>query len=160
MQRDKELEAARRMTQVLFEHLRLDELVEKTLTTALEVVGAESGSLLLANRDSQELVFRYSLGPNPPSIGMTIPWDKGIAGAVFQSGEPMVIGDVKQDQRHYAQIDASTDYVTRDMIALPLKRWEGAPIGVVEVMNKRDGRLDEDDVAILTIVSAIASSSI
>ena len=160
MQRDKELEAARRMTQVLFEHLRLDELVEKTLTTALEVVGAESGSLLLANRDSQELVFRYSLGPNPPPIGMTIPWDKGIAGAVFQSGEPMVIGDVKQDERHYDKIDASTDYVTRDMIALPLKRWEGAPIGVVEVMNKRDGRLDEDDVALLTIVSAIASSSI
>jgi len=160
LQRDRELEAARRMTQVLFEHLRLDELVEKTLTTALEVVGAESGSLLLANGDSQELVFRYSLGPNPPPIGTTIPWDKGIAGAVFHSGEPMVIGDVKQDERHYAKIDASTDYVTRDMITLPLKRWEGEAIGVLQVMNKRDGRLDEDDVAILTIVSAIASSSI
>lgn len=160
LQRDRELEAARRMTQVLFEHLRLDELVEKTLTTALEVVGAESGSLLLANRDSEELVFRCSLGPNPPQIGTTIPWDKGIAGAVFQSGEPMVIGDVKQDERHYAKIDASTDYVTRDMITLPLKRWEGEAIGVLQVMNKRDGRLDEDDVAILTIVSAIASSSI
>jgi len=161
MQKERELEAARRMTQVLFEHLRLDELVEKTLTTALEVVGAESGSLLLANRDSQELEFRYCFGPNSSQIiGMRIPWDKGIAGTVFQSGEPMVIGDVKQDQRHYAKIDASTDYVTRDMIALPLKRWEGEPIGVLEVMNKREGRLDEEDVAILTIVSAIASSSI
>jgi signal transduction histidine kinase len=160
MQKERELEAARRMTQVLFEHLHLDELVEKTLTTALEVVGAESGSLLLANPDSQELVFRYSLGPNPVRIGTTIPWDKGIAGAVFQSGEPMVIGDVQQDERHFANIDTVTDYVTRDMITLPLKRWEGQGIGVLQVINKREGRLDEEDVAILTIVSAIASSSI
>jgi len=39
LQRDRELEAARRMTQVLFEHLHPDELVVKTLTTAMEVVG-------------------------------------------------------------------------------------------------------------------------
>ncbi len=160
LQKERELEAARRMTQVLFEHLHPDELGEKTLTTALEVVGAESGSLLLANPDSRELVFRQSLGPNPVSLGTTIPWDKGIAGAVFQSGEPMVIGDVKQDERHFAEIDSVTDYVTRDMITLPLKRWEGEAIGVLQIMNKREGRLDEEDVAILTIMSAIASSSI
>lgn len=160
MQKERELEAARCMTQALFEHLHLDELVNNTLTTALEVVGAESGALLLANPDSRELVFKHALGPNPVQIGTTIPWDKGIAGAVFQSGEPMVVGDVKQDERHFSQIDSVTAYVTRDMIALPLKRWEGEPIGVLEVMNKREGRLDEEDVAILTIMSAIAASSI
>ena len=160
IQRDRELEAARCMTEALFEHLHLDELVEKTLTTAMEVVGAESGSLLLANQDSEELVFRYSIGPNPPQIGTTIPWDKGFAGAVFQSGEPMVVSDVKQDARHFAEIDKSNDYVTRDMITLPLKRWEGEAIGVLQVINKREGHLDEEDVAILTIVSALASSSI
>jgi len=160
IQRDRELEAVRCMTEALFEHLHLDELVEKTLTTAMEVVGAESGSLLLANQDSQELVFRYSIGPNPVPIGRTIPWDKGFAGAVFQSGEPMVVGDVKQDERHFAEIDKSGGYVTRDMITLPLKRWEGEAIGVLQVINKREGRLDEEDVAILTIVSALASSSI
>jgi len=160
MQKERELEAARRITQVLFEHLHLDELVEKTLTTALDVVGAESGSLLLAIPDSQELVFRYSLGPHPVPIGTTIPWDKGIAGAVFQSGEPIVVGDVKQDTRHLGEMDTVTEYVTRDMITLPLKRWEGQAIGVLQVMNKREGRLDEEDVAILTIMSAIAASSI
>jgi len=61
LQKEREFEAARRMTQVLFEHLHLAALVEKTLTTVPEVVGAESGSLLLANQGFQELVFRYSL---------------------------------------------------------------------------------------------------
>ncbi len=72
----------------------------------------------------------------------------------------MVVGDVKQDERHFGEIDKSTDYVTRDMITLPLKRWEGEAIGVLQVINKREGCLDEKDVAILTIVSALASSSI
>jgi signal transduction histidine kinase len=46
------------------------------------------------------------------------------------------------------------------MIAIALKRWEGEPIGVLEVLNKRGGLLDDDDVAILSIVSAITASSI
>jgi len=53
-----------------------------------------------------------------------------------------------------------TAHTTHDMIAIPLKRWEGEPIGVLEVLNKRGGLLDEDDVAILSIVSAITASSI
>ena len=160
IQHNRELEAARRMTEVLFEHLHIDELVEKALMTAMEVVGAESGSILLASQDSPELVFRHSIGESPVVAGTAIPWDKGIAGAVFHSGEPIVIPDAKRDRRHYEGIDVLTEHVTRDMIALPLKRWEGKPIGVLEVMNKRGSLLDEEDVAILTIVSAIAASSI
>ena len=43
---------------------------------------------------------------------------------------------------------------------MPLKRWDGDPIGVLEVMNKRDGHLDQDDVAILTVISALTAISI
>ncbi len=160
LQRDRELEAARRISEALFQHLSTDELVEKALQTALEVVDAESGSILLADQESRQLLFRHSIGTSPVQAGTAIPWEKGIAGAVFQSGEPIVIGDVKADQRHFPDIDALTQHVTRDMIALPLKRWEGEPIGVLEVLNKRKGRLDHDDVALLTVVSSIAASSI
>ncbi len=158
--RDRELEAARRISQALFEHLHSDDLIEKALTAALDEVGAESGSILLAVPESKELVFRHSIGASPVQAGTAIPWDKGIAGEVFRTGEPIVIGDVKQDQRHFQGIDALTEHETRDLIALPLKRWEGEPIGVLEILNKRQGRLDDDDLALLVIVSAIAASSI
>lgn len=159
-QRDGELEAARRISEALSQHLGTEELVVKALETALQVVNAESGSILLADPETQQLVFRHSVGASPVQPGTGIPWDKGIAGAVFQSGEPMVVGDVTQDRRHLPDIDRLTQHVTRDMIALPLKRWEGQPIGVLEVLNKTQGRLGEDDVALLTVVSAIAASSI
>ena len=149
------------MSGALFEHLTPDELVARALRTALDVVQAESGSILLADPLSQQLIFRHSIGESPVKVGTAIPWDKGIAGTVFQSGDPLVVRNVKQDPRHLALIDEMTAHTTHDMIAIPLKRWEGEPIGVLEVLNKRGGLLlDEDDVALLSIVSALAASSI
>ncbi len=161
LKRERELEAARRICQALFQHINVDELVERALRTALEVVGAEAGAVLLADAEFQQLVFRYVIGGKADLLhGTAIPWDKGIAGAVFHSGEAAVISDVSQDGRHFSDMDAHTGYKTRDMIVLPLKRWEGEPIGVLEVLNRREGRLDQDDVAILTIISALSSETI
>jgi len=158
--KDRELQAARRISEALFEHLTPDELVAKALRTALDVVQAESGSILLADPVSQQLVFRHSIGESPVKAGTAIPWEQGIAGSVFQSGVPLVVRDVKHDPRHLYAIDELTAHTTHDMIAIALKRWEGEPIGVLEVLNKRGGLLDDDDVAILSIVSAITASSI
>ena len=161
LQRERELEGARRICQALFQHISVDELVERALRTALDVVGAEAGSVLLADPESKELVFRYIVGEGADRLqGTRMPWDKGIAGAVFHSGEAAVIADAACDERHFSDIDAHTGYTTRDMIVLPLKRWEGEPIGVLEVLNKREGRLNQDDVSILTIISALSSETI
>ncbi len=84
--RDRELEAARRISQALFEHLHSDDLIEKALTAAIDEVGAESGSILLAVPETKELVFRHSTGESRVQVGTAIPWDKVIAGAVFRTG--------------------------------------------------------------------------
>lgn len=156
----RELEAASRMSQALFQRTEVDELVETALRTALDEVDAQAGSVLLADPASQQLVFQYSIGEKPVPRGTAIPWDKGIAGSVFQSGEPAITGDVKQSPHHFAGIDRATGFVTRDMITLPLKRWKGEPIGVLNILNKRQGRLDEHDLSLLTILSAFAALAI
>jgi len=158
--RDRELDAARRISQALFQHLSVEELVEQALRIALEVVNGQAGCVLLADPNSKQLVFYYAIGEKAPPRGTAFPWDKGIAGSVFQIGEPVVTKDVKQDQRHLGDIDETTGYTTHDMIALPLKQWEGDPIGVLEVMNKKGGELDQEDVAILTIISSFTAISI
>lgn len=161
LQRERELNAARRVSQALFLRKGVDELAETVLQTSLDVIGAEAGSILLADPEAKTLVFRYVLGPRAAVLhGTHMPWDKGISGAVFQSGEPAVISDAGQDDRHYSAIDDITGMTTRDMIVLPLKRWGDEPIGVMIVLNKREGQLDQDDVAILTIVSALSAQAI
>ncbi len=159
-QRERELDAARLLSEVLFEQTRLDELVEQALRTALDVVQAEAGSVLLADPELRQLVFHHSIGKSPVPAGTRISWDYGIAGAVFHSAKAEIIPDVKRDGRHFPGIDLEVGYTTRDMITLPLKRWGGKPIGVLNVLNKRNHRFTEDDLAILTILSALTSTAI
>lgn len=161
LQRERELEAARLICQALSQHVNVDELVENALRIALEVVNAEAGSVLLADETSHQLVFRYVIGEKSAQLrGVAIPWDKGVAGAVFQSGEPTIIEDVTRDTRHLSTIDHSTGFKTMDMITIPLKRWAGDPIGVLQILNKREGQLNQEDIAILTIISALAAQAI
>ena len=156
-----ELDAVQRISLALSQHIRIDDLAEKILHTALEVVDADAGSLLLADFESKTLVFRHVIGPVADIlIGKSIPWAEGISGAVFQTGEPQIIADVKLDPRHYSDIDKLTGYKTHDMISMPLKRWGGEPIGVFNVLNKRNGPLGKSDVAILTIISAISAQTV
>jgi GAF domain-containing protein len=160
LRRDRELEAARRISQHLFQYIEVDELVEAALRAALDEVGAESGSVLLTDREAKQLVFYYSIGEKPVQRGTAIPWDQGIAGAVFQSGDPVIISDVKKNSHHYAGVDSATGLVTRDMITVPLKRWKGDPIGVLNVLNKRNGVLDTHDLDLLMIISAFTALAI
>ncbi len=161
IQRDRALEAARRIAEALSQHIRVEDLVERALETALEVVGAEAGSVLLANPETNELRFAHVKGAKAELLrGTVFSLDHGLAGWVYKKGEGVVVGDVKTDARHWEGVDKLTGYETRDIIVLPLKRWAGEPIGVMEILNKRNGPLDEDDLAILTIISALAADQI
>lgn len=160
-QRERELEAARRVCQALSQQIQSDALIEHTLRTALDTVGAEAGSILLADAPSEQLIFRHVVGDKAEVLrGVAIPWHKGLAGAVFASGKPEIIVDAKADMRHYPNIDELTGFETRDMIVLPLQQWGRKPIGVLEVMNKRRGRLDRQDVSLLIIISALSTAAI
>ena len=159
--RARQMEAAILISQSFFEHLSIEELLEEVLCTALKVVNASAGSILLADPEKQQLVFRYGVKESSKGLlGTAIPWDQGIAGAVYQSGQAELIPDAKEDPRHFTVVDEITGFVTRDMVVLPLKRWEGKPIGVLEVLNKTQGRLDEEDAALLGVVTAFAAMAI
>jgi len=155
-----QLEAARCLSEALFQHTKVDDLIARALAIALEVIGAEAGSVLLADPATKQLVFHHSIGANPVPYGTALPWDKGIAGAVFQSGKPAVIPEVQKDGRHYSAVDKQTGFETRNMVTIPLKRFEGEPIGVLNILNKREGGLYDDDVATLGVISALTAAAI
>ena len=159
--RESELAAALRMSEVFSQEIKLQDLLEQSLHIALDVVNAENGSVLLADTDNRTLVFYHSIGEKPVPPGTAVPWYEGIAGTVFRTGVPEIVPDAQVDARHFKQVDEKTGAITHDMITIPLKRWEGDPIGVIQVMNKRGGTfLDRNDLAILTIISALAAVAI
>ena len=160
LRRERELAAVQRISEALSQRLKLQDLIEQALLTALDVLNAENGSILLADPDRERLVFCHSIGDKPVPHGTVIPWTQGIAGAVFQSRKAEVVRDAQKDPRYHAEIDLMCGSVTHDIITIPLKKWEGDPIGVVQVMNKRHGQLDEQDLGILTIICALSAMAI
>ena len=160
MQRERELAAALRISEALSQRMQLQDLIEQALRTTLDVLNVENGSLLLTDADRKQLMFYHSIGDKPVPHGTVIPWTRGIAGAVFHSRKAEVVSDAQKNPRYLADIDLMCGSVTHDIITIPLKRWEADPIGVVQVMNKRHGQLDEQDVRILTIICALSAIAI
>ena len=143
---NKELETALLISQALSRHCTLEELIVQTLDTALEAIGAESGSIFLSDAASQKLINYRSVGDKPLPPGSAVPWNHGIAGAVFKSAQHAVIVDAEKDPSLPERIDKSTGSVIKNLVIVPLKRWQGEPIGVIEVLNKRNQQIDDDDV--------------
>src|SRR2546425_12442425 len=79
LRRDRELEAARRISQTLFQYTEVDELVEAALRASLEEMGAEAGSVLLADPEAKQLVFFHSIGENTVVRSSANPWKPVIA---------------------------------------------------------------------------------
>jgi GAF domain-containing protein len=161
IQRNRELEVAQSISEALFQQIQSERLMQLMLLAALKAVDGEAGSVLLADRKAKTLLFRAVIGEKAEQLaGMSIPWSKGLAGAVFTSGIAEVIPDVVQDHRHHGDLDLRLGFRTRDMLILPLQLWGEEPIGVLEVLNKRTGRFGDDDLEILTTIGALWTAAL
>lgn len=132
----------------------VDGIVRRSLEVALEVVDAQAGSILLHDPATNRLVFRYVVGGGGEQlVGMAIEVGQGIAGRAFREGRTLVSDQVSLDPDHVTEIEEKTKYPAVNMVTVPLKGGDGRPIGVMQVINKAEGRFQEDDVAVLEILA-------
>jgi putative nucleotidyltransferase with HDIG domain len=131
------------ITRDLREEVYGDVILDKIIDYSLSMTRADAGSILLIEDNS--LVFRVAKGQRASEIlGKTIPKDKGIAGWIVGNGQPVRIADVKKDERFNPDIDVLTGYETKSVLCVPLMMRTGV-IGVLELLNKRDGFFTERD---------------
>ncbi len=143
-----ELQALRRIieiTSLLNSTLNLDELLQLIMSSAAELLDAETSSLLLLDEEAGDLIIHVAIGePGEQVEKQRVPAGQGIAGWVVERGEVAVVEDPKDDPRFYAGMDEASGFETRNILALPLKVRDRT-VGVVEVINKRDGGFSETD---------------
>ncbi|MEK7689142.1 MAG: HD domain-containing phosphohydrolase [Deltaproteobacteria bacterium] len=117
------------------------------------LMNAEVGSLLLVDDEKKELYFEVALGEKGDKVKeIRLKMGEGIAGWVAESGEPLLINDVKKDPRFYKSADKKTDFVTRNMICVPVKVKDKI-IGVLQAINKKEGIFAEGDMKFFKLFS-------
>jgi GAF domain-containing protein len=118
--------------------LNLNALLQLIMTSAAELLHAETSSLMLVDEETQELTFEVATGePGEEVVKYRVPPGQGIAGWVVENAKPLVIDNPSEDPRFYGTIDKSIGFETRDILAVPLIVKDRV-IGVVEVINKKD----------------------
>ncbi|OQY20726.1 MAG: hypothetical protein B6I35_10240 [Anaerolineaceae bacterium 4572_32.2] len=158
-ERARQLAALNEVGSVITSTLDLQTVLDLIMSKAVELLQAEAGSLVLVDQDTDELVFKVTTGPGSADLaGTRLPSGTGVLGMVVQEGKPVIIRDAQADQRWYQDLDA--EFITRSIIAVPMIS-RGRAIGVIELLNRRDGvPFDEDDERLLTAFATNAAVSI
>jgi HD-GYP domain-containing protein (c-di-GMP phosphodiesterase class II) len=116
---------------------------------AVALSGAETGSLLLVDRETGDLFFEVALGEKGEQLRkIRLSRGQGIAGWVAQTGESLIINDAPSDPRFFRGVDEKSSFITRNLICVPV-RTKDKVIGALETVNKRNGMFDEEDREIL-----------
>jgi GAF domain-containing protein len=134
------------------------ELLSQVLDSAIRAIGARDGSFLIPDEETGELVFVLVQGESTKSnlIGRRLPAGRGIAGWVAENRRGTTVNNVPVDDRFYPELDVELDYRTSSILAAPLLGGNRL-LGVVEVVNKQDGKLfSTGNLTVLTLMCRFA----
>ena len=138
------------------------QVLREVLDICVEAVGAMGGSIYIHDPASKTLRFLHVL---PEEIErklerLDIPDDYGVAGEVFQSARPMISEYGEKGDPHRRAIVRRTGVTVNSMLTMPLQIEGQKPIGVVQLVNKRDGQFDDTDTEVLDTISDVATLAI
>lgn len=155
----RELQYLNNISQMVQSTLDLDKLLKVTLDLITELMGVETCSLMLIDELTQTMNIVIANGLDPDIIkNSIIKVGEGISGRVAETGEPMLIKNIEEDDR--TRKKSSDDYKNRSALSVPLKVKEKI-IGVINVNNKIDGNIFHDsDLQFLETLSSQISSAI
>ena len=133
---------------------RLDPLLGSIAEETCNLLDAERATLFLYDAKTDELFSRVATKSEIEVI--RFPAGRGIAGTVARNKACLIIPDAYADPRFNPEVDRSTGWRTRNMLAVPMTNLEGHLVGVLEALNKRTGPFTEGDTALLTALAAQA----
>jgi sigma-B regulation protein RsbU (phosphoserine phosphatase) len=133
-------------------------LLSHILDSAMAVLKASDGSLMLVDEQTNELVFAVVRGQTADQlVGYRLPPGEGIAGWVAANRQPQIVMDVRRDPRFYSTVDEAFHFKTRSMVCVPLCLDNGRVLGVIQILNKVSDRpFTQDDLDLMLVVAQLA----
>ena len=153
----KQLARLMEVSMTLNSTLNLDELLQYIIKTAAELLDCEATSLLLYDEKRNRLFFAAATGSDPKKMAqIPVPIDGSLAGTIFREGKSITLNDVSQDPRHFSGVGQQVHLESKSLLGVPMRIREKG-VGVLEAINKRDGKFTDADERLLSVVASQAA---
>ena len=137
-----------------------DRLLHSILEAAVTLFHAGAGSMALVMTNPDRLEFVVGAGPETGDVvGRSIGIGEGIAGYVVQTGEAIAIADPSADPRFVRTVAEQTGVIPKSLMAVPLRAVDSV-VGVLEILDARDGSFSAEDIAMASIFARQAAIAI
>ena len=125
---------------------------------ALQLLGCDRSTVYIREKD-QMVVIAQGIEHEIPE-GYSVPLGVGIIGHVAQSRQTVSLSDAYSDPRFNKQIDAMTGYHTRSILCVPVFDSAGEVIAALQMINKKHGSFNADDLKIVDMFSEVISNAL
>lgn len=133
----------------------INQVLKYTMDMIRTLMNVEAGTLALVINNKLEFAVAFEIDLEQLKK-IRLEMGQGISGAVAARGEPIIANRAAESGSFYPQIDEITGFKTRSVLCVPMIS-QGRVIGVIEVLNKRDGDFSEDDKGILQSIASSVS---
>lgn len=158
--RSRELETLNDIATTITSTLDMSEVYHLVVHKLNSYFHVEAGSMLLLDETTGELEFAVTMEDGSGTLtGMRIPSGQGIVGYVVRTRRWEIVHDVRNDQRFYQKIDATSGFETRSVLCVPMI-GKGRLIGVIELLNKINGHFTAEEAERLTRMAAFIGVAI
>ena len=137
-------------------------VLNQLLQAATELIQVQGSSIWLwENELKEQLICRavYHAEEEPALLNQRLQAGQGVGGTAVQIGQIVTVQDTHQDERFYIGIDERTGVKTNSIMAVPLQIHETS-LGVLELVNKVEGRFTIEDQAMAETLATFAAVAI
>lgn len=149
----KELSSLLGVCAIVNSSLDVHRILNNVMESATVMLNAEAASVGLIDEEHQQIYFEVatgSAGGQMKEIRISI--NEGVAGWVVREQQPLLVNDVSQDPRFSKKVDDKTQFVTRSILAVPI-RLRGKMMGVLEAINKLGDGFTQGDSELLAALA-------
>ncbi|MEG4027908.1 MULTISPECIES: GAF domain-containing protein [unclassified Microcoleus] len=149
-----------RATTTLGQSLDLETTLRSVMDQARDLMQADRSTLFLLNRETNELWTKLAKADGTTMMEVRLPANRGIAGYVASTGQPLNITDAYDDPRFDPSTDQQTGYRTRTVLCMPVHNAKGELIGVTQLINKNQGTFTPSDEEFLRAFNSQAGMAL
>jgi HD-GYP domain-containing protein (c-di-GMP phosphodiesterase class II) len=136
----------------------IDSLLSMLADLARDILNADRCTLWLADMERRELWTKVAHG----LTSVRIPLQSGFAGYAITNNSSVICNDVYKDDRFNPEVDKTTGYSTKSIVAIPIKTIQNDVIGAIQCINKKTPtqNFKESDLERLMLVGGYAAQTL